>query len=108
MAVTPEGVRRIANEHLTRGRMTLVVPGDVKIVKEVDGLGDPLTIVSPPYGEPYRCRTRLNPSGSSRPPFSTRPSDRALHAPASRATPAGVALGHSQSTGRKNETSRSS
>lgn len=34
MAVTPEDVRRIANDYLTPERMTLVVVGDVKTVKE--------------------------------------------------------------------------
>ena len=34
MAVTPEDVRRIANDYLTPDKMTLVVVGDVKTVKE--------------------------------------------------------------------------
>ena len=34
MAVTPEDVRRVANEYLTPEKMTLVVVGDVKTVKE--------------------------------------------------------------------------
>jgi predicted Zn-dependent peptidase len=34
MAVTPEEVRRIANEYLTPDRMALVVLGDVKTVKD--------------------------------------------------------------------------
>jgi predicted Zn-dependent peptidase len=34
MAVTPEDVRRIANEYLTPDKMTLVVLGDVKTVKD--------------------------------------------------------------------------
>lgn len=34
MAVTPEDLRRVANEYLTPDRMTLVVVGDVKTVKE--------------------------------------------------------------------------
>jgi predicted Zn-dependent peptidase len=34
MAVTPEEVRRIANDYLTPETMTLVVVGDVKTVKE--------------------------------------------------------------------------
>ena len=34
MAVTPEDVRRIASEYLTPEKMTLVVVGDVKTVKE--------------------------------------------------------------------------
>jgi zinc protease len=34
MAVTPDDVRRVANEYLTPDRMTLVVVGDVKTVKE--------------------------------------------------------------------------
>jgi zinc protease len=34
MAVTPEDVRRIANQYLTPEKMTLVVVGDVKTVKE--------------------------------------------------------------------------
>ena len=33
-AVTPEDVRRIANEYLTPDKMTLVVLGDVKTVKD--------------------------------------------------------------------------
>jgi predicted Zn-dependent peptidase len=34
MAVTPEDVRRVANEYLTPDKMTLVVVGDTKTVKE--------------------------------------------------------------------------
>ena len=34
MAVTPEDVRRIANDYLTPDKMTLVVVGDEKTVKE--------------------------------------------------------------------------
>ena len=34
MAVTPQEVQRIANEYLTPDKMTLVVLGDVKTVKE--------------------------------------------------------------------------
>ena len=34
MAVTPADVRRIANEYLTPEKMTLVIVGDVKTVKE--------------------------------------------------------------------------
>ncbi len=34
MAVTPEDVRRIANEYLTPDKMTLVVVGDTKTVQE--------------------------------------------------------------------------
>ncbi len=34
MAVTPEDVRRIANDYLTPDKMTLVVVGDIKTVKE--------------------------------------------------------------------------
>ena len=34
MAVTPEDVRRIANEYLTPDKMTLVVVGDMKTVKD--------------------------------------------------------------------------
>jgi zinc protease len=34
MAVTPEDVRRVANEYLTPDKMTLVVVGDVKTVKD--------------------------------------------------------------------------
>jgi predicted Zn-dependent peptidase len=34
MAVTPREVQRIANEYLTPDKMTLVVVGDVKTVKE--------------------------------------------------------------------------
>jgi predicted Zn-dependent peptidase len=34
MAITPEDVRRIANEYLTPDKMTLVVVGDVKTVKD--------------------------------------------------------------------------
>jgi predicted Zn-dependent peptidase len=34
MAVTPDDVRRIANDYLTPDKMTLVVLGDVKTVKD--------------------------------------------------------------------------
>ena len=34
MAVTPDDVRRIANEYLTPDKMTLVVVGDTKTVQE--------------------------------------------------------------------------